>query len=68
MLTHTEGVPDDEMAEAIHPDAAVSTGTDSAPPKKKHGRRIIAAMKGVTRTGIETVLGTGKHSILLFLV
>jgi hypothetical protein len=59
-LTYTEGVPDDEMAEAIHPDdTAVTTGTDAAPPKK-HGRRIMAAFKSVTKGGVETILGTDR--------
>ena len=61
ILTYTEGVPDDEMAEAIHPDdTAVTTGTDAAPPKKKHGRRIMAAFKSATKGGVETILGTDR--------
>jgi hypothetical protein len=59
-LTSPEGVPDDEMAQAIHPDPAVTTGTDAAPKKKQHGRRIIAAIKGVTRGGVETIMGTDR--------
>lgn len=55
------GVPDEEMAEAIHPDAtAVTTESDAAPKKKQHGRRILAAIKGVTKGGVETVLGTDR--------
>jgi hypothetical protein len=61
MLTNSEGVPDDEMAEAIHPDdAAVTTGADAAPKKKQHGRRILSAIKGVTKGGVETILGTDR--------
>ncbi len=60
ILTFTEGVPDDEMAEAIHPDTAVTTGADAAPKKKQHGRRILAAIKGVTKGGVETILGTDR--------
>lgn len=49
------------MAEAIHPDAtAVTTESDAAPKKKQHGRRILAAIKGVTKGGVETVLGTDR--------
>ena len=60
-LTTTEGVPDDEMAEAIHPDTAITTGTDAHPePKKKHGRRILAAIKGVTKGGVESLLGADR--------
>jgi hypothetical protein len=40
------------MAAAIHPDAtAVSTGTD-VEPKKKHGRRIVAALRNANRLGV----------------
>ena len=61
ILTYTEGIPDDEMAEAIHPDdTAVTTGTDAAPPKKKHGRRLIAAFRSATKGGVETLLGTDR--------
>ena len=62
LLTYAEGVPENEMAEAIHPDEddAVNTGTDVAKPKKKHGRRILAAMKGITKGGVETILGTDR--------
>lgn len=49
------------MAEAIQPDApAVTTGSDAAPKKKQHGRRILAAIRGVTKGGVETVLGTDR--------
>lgn len=58
MLTSTEGVPDGEMADAIHPDTAVTSGAD-VKSKKQHGRRILAAMKGVVKGGVETALGTG---------
>jgi hypothetical protein len=60
-LTCSEGVPHDEMAEAIHPDdTAATTGTDVAKPKKQHGRRIIAAFKSATKGGVETILGTDR--------
>jgi hypothetical protein len=49
------------MAEAIHPDdTAVATGLDATPKKKQHGRRIINAIKGVTKGGVETILGTDR--------
>ncbi|KAH8789560.1 hypothetical protein F5882DRAFT_493999, partial [Hyaloscypha sp. PMI_1271] len=59
-LEHLD-IPDDEMAQAIHPDTtAVTTGMDGAPKKKQHGRRILSAIKGVTKGGVETVLGTDR--------
>lgn len=50
------------MADAIHPDAAVTTGADTRAenPKKKHGQRIIAAVKQATKGGVETILGTDR--------
>jgi hypothetical protein len=62
LLTYSEGVPDDEMAEAIQPDdTSTTTGTDAAPkPKKHHGRRIVAAFKSATKGGVETILGTDR--------
>ncbi|PVH86051.1 hypothetical protein DL98DRAFT_650541 [Cadophora sp. DSE1049] len=59
-LDHLEGVPDEEIANAVQPDAAVTTGTDVAPKKKQHGRRILAAIKGVAKGGVETALGTDR--------
>ncbi|CZS92139.1 uncharacterized protein RAG0_02633 [Rhynchosporium agropyri] len=60
LLTATEDVSDSEMANAVHPDAAVTTDTDVAPKKKQHGRRFIAALKGVAKGGVETALGTDR--------
>jgi len=60
VLTGSEGVPNEEIADAVHPDAAVTTGTDVAPKKKQHGRRILAAIKGVAKGGVETALGTDR--------
>jgi hypothetical protein len=61
LLTRPEGVPDEEIADAIHPDdTATTTGTDTAKPKKKHGRRILAAFKSATKGGVETILGTDR--------
>lgn len=49
------------MADAIHPDPVALTSDASAPPsKKKPGRRILAAIKGVTKGGVETILGTDR--------
>ncbi|QSZ33151.1 hypothetical protein DSL72_002737 [Monilinia vaccinii-corymbosi] len=60
-LDHLEGVSDAEMAYAIHPDANATTTTSIDEPKpKKKGHRILAALKGVTKGGVETVLGTDK--------
>ncbi|KAI9746212.1 MAG: hypothetical protein M1818_000893 [Claussenomyces sp. TS43310] len=60
-LTNSEGVPDDEMADAVHPDdTAVTTGAEAPAPKKKHGRRILAFMKSTTKGGVETMLGTDR--------
>ncbi|KAG9231462.1 hypothetical protein BJ875DRAFT_382866 [Amylocarpus encephaloides] len=60
-LEHLEGVPDDELAAAVHADenTAKATGTD-VQPKKKHGRRIIGAIKSATKGGVETILGTDR--------
>lgn len=62
VLTYTEDASDGEMADAIHPDAttATTTGSDAAPPKKKTGRRILNLIKGTTKGGIETMLGTDR--------
>ena len=62
LLRYSEGVPEDELADAIHPDdSARATGTDAAAkPKKQHGRRILAAFKSATKGGVETILGTDR--------
>lgn len=62
MLTPTEGATDEEMADAIHPDAstATTTSSDAAPPKKKHGRRLLAFVKTTAKGGVETMLGTDR--------
>lgn len=61
VLTYTEGIPDEKMAEAIHPnDTAFITGGDVAPKKKQHGHRILSAIKGITKGGVETILGTDR--------
>ncbi|KAK0102957.1 hypothetical protein ONS95_000851 [Cadophora gregata] len=59
-LEHLEGVPDEEIANAIQPDAAVISGTDAPPKKKQHGRKILAAIRGVAKGGVETALGTDR--------
>ncbi|RDL38821.1 Uncharacterized protein BP5553_03161 [Venustampulla echinocandica] len=53
---------DAEVADAIHPDPTTSTKADedAAKPKKKHGHRIIAAMKQATKGGVQTILGTDR--------
>jgi hypothetical protein len=38
----------------------VNTGTDAVPKKKKHGHRLVAALKGVAKGGVETALGTDR--------
>lgn len=51
------------MADAVHPDESAvtsTTGTDASPPKKKHGRRFLAFLKGTTKGGVETMLGTDR--------
>lgn len=60
MLTFTEDVTDTELENAVHPDAAVTTGTDVVPKKKQHGHRILAAIRGVAKGGVETALGTDR--------
>ncbi len=65
-LTHSQGVPPSELAEAIQPSDNASitptTSTHSAPTAKKkaHGHRIIGALKGMTKGGVETILGTDR--------
>ena len=48
------------MADAIHADPTSPATTSADPPKKKHGRRIMAAFKSVTKGGVETILGTDR--------
>ena len=50
------------MAEAIHPDMAVTTGAAAGAPKlkKRTGHRIVAAMRQATKGGVETILGTDR--------
>lgn len=48
------------MNEAIHPDTATTTATDAQPPKKKPGRRILSALKSVTKGGVESILGADR--------
>ena len=49
------------MADAIHPDESTAAAeTEAAPPKKKHGGRILALLKGTTKGGVETMLGTDR--------
>ncbi|KAH7314114.1 hypothetical protein BKA65DRAFT_600161 [Rhexocercosporidium sp. MPI-PUGE-AT-0058] len=59
-LEHLEDVSDSELANAVHPDAAVATGTAAAAKKKQHGHRILAALRGVAKGGVETALGTDR--------
>jgi hypothetical protein len=61
-LTVLEGVSQAEMADAIHPDAETLATADTEPaqPKKKHGKRILAFLKGTTKTGVEAMLGTDR--------
>lgn len=57
-----EGVADEEMAIAINPtDPSPVTSTDpNDKPKKQRGRHILAAIKGATKGGVETILGTDR--------
>lgn len=49
------------MANAINTnDTAVTTSTDTTKAKKRHGRRIIGAMKTLTKGGVESILGTDR--------
>jgi hypothetical protein len=49
------------MADAIHPDdSATTTGAEVEPPKKKHGQRLLALIKGTTKGGVETILGADR--------
>ena len=60
LLTYAEGVSDSELADAIHPDENSPVTDSPEKPKKKPGRRILAAFKSVTKGGVETVLGTDR--------
>jgi hypothetical protein len=61
LLTYSEGVSDSEMTEAIHPDETTpTTGAETEKPKGKTGKRILAALRGATKGGVETVLGTDR--------
>jgi hypothetical protein len=67
MLTSPEGVPDDELAGAIHPDddeKAAGTKAGEQPKKKPRGRHVLAALKSVTKGGVEAVLGTDRLGAL----
>jgi len=48
------------MADAIHPGENSPVIDSAEKPKKKPGRRILAAFKSVTKGGVETVLGTDR--------
>lgn len=48
------------MSAAINPETATTTSAHTAPPKKQRGRRIFNAIKGVTKGGVETILGTDR--------
>jgi len=54
------GVTDQEMSEAIHPDVTTTMAHASQPPKKKPGRRILGALKSVTKGGVESLLGADR--------
>lgn len=55
------GVHEDEIADAVHPDDSLKAkDAEAAPPKKKHGRRLLAFVKGTTKGGVETMLGTDR--------
>lgn len=54
----SEGVSEDEMNAAIHPDP---NAQGEKPADKKHrGHRLLALLKGTTRGGVSTMLGTDK--------
>lgn len=48
------------MAEAIHPDTEAKTTGAEQPKPKRRGHHILAAFKGATRGGVETILGTDR--------
>lgn len=64
-IDEIEGVSNSEIAQAVHPDP--STGQPSTKedeekkaPKKKHGRRLLNAIRSTVNTGVETMLGTDR--------
>lgn len=63
-LTPSEGATEEEIADAIHPDPLSTTRTTTnespKPEKKKRGSRIMGVIKGVTKGGIETLMGTDR--------
>ncbi|KAH8819104.1 hypothetical protein F5884DRAFT_759469 [Xylogone sp. PMI_703] len=63
------GVSDHEIEAATRPEnsstsvsasTSGSVGSDTAKPKKRYGRHILAALKGATKGGVETILGTDR--------
>ncbi|KAG9244413.1 hypothetical protein BJ878DRAFT_506437 [Calycina marina] len=59
-LEHLEGFSDVEIADAVNPNTSMSSPTEPSEKPKKTGRRFIAAIKSVTKGGVETVLGTDR--------
>lgn len=62
MLTDDEyeGVSKAEMDAAVHPDPNAPVTTEQ-PKKKKHtGHRLLAILKGTTKGGVNTMLGTDR--------
>lgn len=61
LLIYSEDVSEEELAAAVHPDnTSGSIQSDVAKPKKRHGRHILAAIKGLTKSSVETILGTDR--------
>ena len=62
-LTNTLDATHEELRDAVTADdTAESTGTDasSETAKKRHGSRVLGFLKGTTKAGVETKLGTDR--------
>ena len=62
-LVNTLDASHEELRDAVTADdTAESTSTDvsSEPAKKRHGSRVLGFLKGTTKAGVETKLGTDR--------
>jgi hypothetical protein len=60
LLTYSEGASDAEISDAIHPDATTTTSATHPEEQVKKRSRFLAAIKGATKGGVESVLGTDR--------
>ena len=55
-----EGVSEEELAAAVHPDPSAPPVTQEKPKKKHTGHRLLAMIKGTTKGGVATMVGTDR--------